>query len=84
MSYDLIEGLLQANSEFKVSNIADSVHIKNGVFWDVTPCGSFLQEPHGVTSQKTPFFIVTAMKTSNLTECTYFHSVILAYKKETL
>jgi hypothetical protein len=28
---------------------------------------SFLQEPHGVTSQKTPFFIVTAVKTSNLT-----------------
>jgi hypothetical protein len=27
----------------------------------------FLQEPHGVTSEKTPFFIVTAMKTSNLT-----------------
>jgi hypothetical protein len=27
----------------------------------------FLQEPHGVTTQKTPFFIVTAMKTSNLT-----------------
>jgi hypothetical protein len=24
--------------------------------------------PHGVTSQKTPFFIVTAVKTSNLTE----------------
>jgi hypothetical protein len=24
------------------------------------------QEPHGVTSQKTPFFIVTAVKTSNL------------------
>jgi hypothetical protein len=30
--------------------------LKNGVFWDVTPCGS----------QKTPFFIVTAVKTSNL------------------
>jgi hypothetical protein len=28
----------------------------------------FLQEPHGVTSQKTPFFIVTAMKISNLTQ----------------
>jgi hypothetical protein len=28
---------------------------------------SVLQEPHGVTSQKTPFFIVTAVKTSNLT-----------------
>jgi hypothetical protein len=30
----------------------------------------FLQDPHGVNSQKTPFFIVTAVKTSNLTaEC---------------
>jgi hypothetical protein len=28
---------------------------------------SFLQEPHGVTTQKTPFFILTAVKTSNLT-----------------
>jgi hypothetical protein len=27
----------------------------------------FLQEAHGVTSQKTAFFIVTAVKTSNLT-----------------
>jgi hypothetical protein len=26
----------------------------------------FLQEPHDVTSQKTAFFIVTAMRTSNL------------------
>jgi hypothetical protein len=26
----------------------------------------FLQEPHGVTSQKTPFFIVNAVKTSNI------------------
>jgi plasmid maintenance system killer protein len=44
-------------------------NMNNGVFGDVTPCGScrFLQEPHGVTSQKTPFFIVTAVKTSNLT-----------------
>jgi hypothetical protein len=28
----------------------------------------FLQEPHGVTLQKTPFFIVIALKTSNLTK----------------
>jgi hypothetical protein len=35
----------------------------SGVFRDVAPCGS-----HGVTSQKTPFFIVTAVKTSNLTK----------------
>jgi hypothetical protein len=27
----------------------------------------FLQKPHGVTSQNTPFFIVTAVKTPNLT-----------------
>jgi hypothetical protein len=27
----------------------------------------FFQEPHGVTSQKTASFIVTAVKTSNLT-----------------
>jgi hypothetical protein len=45
-----------------------AVTMKNGVFWVVTPCGScknlrqvppkrrFLQEPHGVTTQKTPFF----------------------------
>jgi hypothetical protein len=26
----------------------------------------FLQEPHGITSQKKPFFIVTTVKTSNL------------------
>jgi hypothetical protein len=31
--------------------------MKNDVFWDVTPCDS------GITSQKTPFFIVTAVKT---------------------
>jgi hypothetical protein len=55
---------------------------KSGVYWDVTPCdlvrtdvlealcnpeSRFLQKPHGVTSQKTAFFIVTAVKTSNLT-----------------
>jgi hypothetical protein len=28
----------------------------------------FLHEPHGVTSKKTAFFIVTAVKTSNLTK----------------
>jgi hypothetical protein len=31
------------------------------------PKRRFLIEPHGVTSQKTSFFIVTALKTSNLT-----------------
>jgi hypothetical protein len=41
--------------------------IKNAVFWDVTPCSSvavwFLHEPHGITTQKTAFFIVTDVKT---------------------
>jgi hypothetical protein len=32
-----------------------------------SPKRRFIQEPRGVTSQKTPFFIVTAVKTSNLT-----------------
>jgi hypothetical protein len=50
--------------------------LKNTVFWDVSPwtlattdrplTRRFLQQPHGVTSQKTAFFIVTAMKTSQL------------------
>jgi hypothetical protein len=34
---------------------------------DVPPKRRFLQESRGVTSQKTAFFIVTAVKTSNLT-----------------
>jgi hypothetical protein len=33
----------------------------------VPPERQFLQEPHGVTSQETPFFIVTAVKTPNFT-----------------
>jgi hypothetical protein len=61
-----------------------AVTMKNRVFWDVPPCGScknrrfggtwrlFLQEPHGVTSQKTLFFIVTAVKAPNLTN---YHSL---------
>jgi hypothetical protein len=34
-----------------------AVTMKNGVFWVVTPCGSCKKEPHGVTTQKTPFFM---------------------------
>jgi hypothetical protein len=40
----------------------------------VPPKRRFLQEPHGLTSQKTPFFIVTAVKTSNLK---YFVRVLM-------
>jgi hypothetical protein len=31
-------------------------------------------KPHGVTTQKTPFFIVTAVKTSNLTTARFMIS----------
>jgi hypothetical protein len=36
---------------------------------------SVLTEPFGVTSQKTPFFIVTAVKTSNLTTLPYLTTI---------
>jgi hypothetical protein len=38
-----------------------AVTMKNGVFWDDTPYGSYknLQEPYGVTSQKTQFFRIS-------------------------
>jgi hypothetical protein len=59
--------------------VISKVIVKNAV-WDVMLCGSlrtdippkhwFLQEPHGITSQKTAFFIVTTMKTPNLTKVT--------------
>jgi hypothetical protein len=42
--------------------------MKNGVFWDVLTRATrrnipegFFQEPHGVTSQKTPFFNLVAV-----------------------
>jgi hypothetical protein len=40
----------------------------------VPPKHRFLQESHGVTSQKTAFFIVTAVKTSNLTSLNFLNS----------
>jgi hypothetical protein len=44
----------------------------------VPPKRRFLQEPHGVTTQKTQFFIVTAVKTSNLTGQQEFRSSLLS------
>jgi hypothetical protein len=46
-----------------------NMKMKNGVFWVVTPCGSC---KNLVRTQKTPFFIVTAVKTSNLTNMKIF------------
>jgi hypothetical protein len=36
--------------------------------------------PHGVTSQKTPIFIVTAVKTSNLTSNSLVSNLVLSTK----
>jgi hypothetical protein len=40
----------------------------------VPPKRRFTQDVHGATSQKTAFFMVTAVKTSNLTKCHLFYS----------
>jgi hypothetical protein len=41
--------------------VLTAVTMKNGVFWDVTPCSCCKnQEPHGVVSQNTPFFSLTS------------------------
>jgi hypothetical protein len=39
----------------------------------------FLQEPHCLTSQKTPLFLVTAVKTSSLTQLYYVQTLTSAY-----
>jgi hypothetical protein len=47
------------------------INLKNAVFWDVAPwrcrVNRRYSDLHGATSQKTTLFIVTAVKTSNLT-----------------
>jgi hypothetical protein len=53
----------------------------------VPPKRRFLQEPHGVTYQKTALFIFTAVKTSNLTDIWFFViaalcDVMLAYDSD--
>jgi hypothetical protein len=40
---------------------------KNAVFWGVTPCDSCKNRQFGGTFQKTTFFTVTTVETSNLT-----------------
>jgi hypothetical protein len=42
-----------------------------------------LSEPHGITSQKMTFFIVTAVKTSNLTQTFIFQKTQFCYCRYT-
>jgi hypothetical protein len=44
--------------------------------WYVPPKHRFLQEPHGLTFQKTAFFIVTAVETSILHSINWLYSVV--------
>jgi hypothetical protein len=54
----------------RVALVRTDVSEKHSASWrwrrEIPPKRRFLQDPHGVTSQKTAFFIVTAVKTSNL------------------
>jgi hypothetical protein len=59
-------------SVIRVTKIGELVHRQ------VPPKRRFLQEPHGVTTQKTPFFIVTVVKTSNLTK----YNIIILFMVE--
>jgi hypothetical protein len=60
-SFEMLRGVAPVTTD--VSEELSSSFIR------VTRIGErqFLEEPHGVPSQKTPFFIVTAVKTSTLT-----------------
>jgi hypothetical protein len=49
----------------------------------VPPKRRFLQEPHGIASQKIAFFIVTAVKTSSLTSFKDICILLLEHKERT-
>jgi hypothetical protein len=58
----------QVFSEHVRFDIFTAVTMKKAVFWDVNRVAVVrIQQPQAVTSQKTTFFIVTAVITSNLT-----------------
>jgi hypothetical protein len=49
---------------FRVEKYASEKSLRNVlIYWKVPPKRRFLQDPHSATSQKTAFFIVTAVKT---------------------
>jgi hypothetical protein len=49
------------------ANVSISAILATLMMENDPPKRRFLQETHGVTSQKTPFSVVTAMKTSDIT-----------------
>jgi hypothetical protein len=65
------------SEERSASIISLTINGERGIMLPVN-VRPFLQEPHGVTSQKTTFFIVTAVETSNLTEPSVVFRIHLA------
>jgi hypothetical protein len=70
---------LLSNDDFRAHSCDNLILLKNAVLWNVTPlalvrtdiseervASTTLQGPHGIRSQKTAFFRVTTLKTSNL------------------
>jgi hypothetical protein len=55
--------------------------LRRNTIYKVPSKRRFLQEPHGVTSQKTPFFTVTAVKTSNLTRQNIVSSAVDSFTR---
>jgi uncharacterized membrane-anchored protein len=68
----LVSGL--APLHFVIFEVLTAVTMNNGVLWDKRP---FIQRPHGLTSQKTRFYIVTAVRTSNIAVWMEMHLIIL-------
>jgi hypothetical protein len=60
-----VKRISEEKTMLAVSYHADSFH--PDIVGDVPPKHQFLQQPQGVTSQKMAFFIVTTVKSSNLT-----------------
>jgi hypothetical protein len=58
MFWLLVTAKIVPSSPILVTLMMETIH---------SPKHRFLQEAHGVASQKTAFFLVTAMKTSDLT-----------------
>jgi hypothetical protein len=63
LSSDMLRRVALVRTDFSEEPIASFIGVKETLGSFET---RFLQEPRGVTSQKTLFFIVTAVKTSNI------------------
>jgi hypothetical protein len=78
-SLELVKDFWHANKWNEMKQLAlFLVHRFFSPWWRrryIPPKLWFLQQPHGVTSKKTQFFIVTAAKTSNLTLFAYLAKI---------